>query len=195
MNHNVSVYPFKNFTTQHSIYLTELETHIKPSRQEIVDVIVDNLETSALDNVYAHSTDWRLDLKSDIISTVVESMKQALSEIMLEYQDKRNPDFAVSPIFTFNLLNCWGVIYKEGDSTKNHWHFPCTMSQVYFVNVESNSSPLCFSDLDVAITPESGMLITFPSYLKHYVPPLEKNDQRIIISTNWLFGESNDTSN
>ena len=63
------------------------------------------------------------------------------------------------------------------------------MSQVYYVNVESNSSPLVFTDLDVEITPESGMLITFPSYLWHTISPLKKGDQRVVIATNWLFSE------
>jgi Rps23 Pro-64 3,4-dihydroxylase Tpa1-like proline 4-hydroxylase len=63
------------------------------------------------------------------------------------------------------------------------------MSQVYYVSVTNNSSPLVFTDLDVEITPESGMLITFPSYLMHSVSPLEKDDQRVVISVNWLFSE------
>ena len=43
-----------------------------------------------------------------------------------------------------------------------------------------------FTDIDLEITPESGMLISFPPWLRHAVPPLEKNDQRVIIAANWL---------
>ena len=50
-------------------------------------------------------------------------------------------------------------------------------------------NPLIFTDLDVEITPESGMLVTFPSYLMHTIPPLKKGDQRVVIATNWLFSE------
>jgi hypothetical protein len=187
MDHHISRYLFKDPTLLNPVYLTELEDHVKPSREEITEAIQKNIITDNLENVYAHSTGWDLDLKSDIIFTVVKSMKQALHEIVDEMTSKGSN--SGNCVFDYNLLNCWGVIYKEGDSTKDHWHYPCTMSQVYYVSVESNSSPLIFTDLDVEITPESGMLITFPSYLMHSVSPLEKDDQRVVISVNWLFSE------
>ena len=187
MKHHVSHYLFKNPTCLNPVYLTEMEDHVNPSRQEIYDAIKNNLKTNVLENVYANSTGWRLDKQSDTIFTVVESMEQALSEIISEMT---NGGKTVDNIrFEFNLLNCWGVIYNEGDSVKSHYHYPCVMSQVYYVNVESNSSPLIFTDLDVEITPESGMLVTFPSYLMHTIPPLKKGDQRVVIATNWLFSE------
>ena len=185
MKHHVSHYLFKNPTCLNPVYLTELEDHVKPSRQEIYDAIKNNLETNVLENVYANSTGWRLDKQSDTISTVVESMEHALDEIVFEFLSTVNS----SSQFDYNLLNCWGVIYNEGDSAKSHYHYPCSMSQVYYVNVQSNSSPLVFTDLDVEISPESGMLVTFPSYLMHSIPPLKKGDQRIVIATNWLFSE------
>ena len=188
MKHHVSHYLFKNPTCLNPVYLTELEDHVKPSRQEIYDAIKNNLVTNVLENVYANSTGWRLDKQSDTISTVVESMEQALDEIVFE--TTQNP-LKTPNLFDYNLLNCWGVIYNEGDLAKSHYHYPSIMSQVYYVNVESNSSPLFFTDLDVEISPESGMLVTFPSYLMHTVPPLEKDDQRVVIATNWLFSERN----
>ena len=111
-------------------------------------------------------------------------MKLAVHEILCEIMSAT--EGVKTAMFDYTLLNCWGVIYREGDSTKEHWHYPCTMSQVYYVAVESNSAPLIFTDIDLEITPQSGMLISFPPWLRHTVPPLEKNDQRIVLSANWL---------
>ena len=42
MKHHVSHYLFKNPTCLNPVYLTELEDHVKPSRQEIYDAIKNN---------------------------------------------------------------------------------------------------------------------------------------------------------
>ncbi len=184
MDHHVSKYLFKNSTLENPIYVTALEQHVKPSRKEVVEAIQKNIETNVLGNVYANSTGWDLHQKSDIIKSVCYTMKLAVHEILCELMS--GTDGVETATFDYDPLNCWGVIYKENDATKVHWHYPSTMSQVYYVQVESNSSPLIFTDIDLEITPESGMLISFPPWLRHTVPPLEKNDQRVVLSANWL---------
>jgi len=187
MDHHISRYLFKDPTLLTPVYLTELEGYVKPSREEITEAIQKNIISDKLINVHAPTTNFDLDLQSDIISSVCGTMKQALSEIVNEMTNGGIDSGGC--IFDYKLLNCWGVIYNEGDLSETHWHFPCTMSQVYYVNAESNSSPIIFTDLDVEIVPESGKLITFPSYLMHSIPPLKKYDRRVVIAANWLFTE------
>jgi hypothetical protein len=187
MDHHISRHLFKDPTLLTPIYLTDLEGYLKPSREEITEAIQKNIISDKLVNVHAPTTNFSLASQSDIISSVCGVMYQALSECINEMTGKGSN--SGNCVFDYDLLNCWGAIYREGDTSKNHWHFPCTMSQVYYVNVGSDSCPIVFTDLDIEIVPESGKLITFPSYLMHSVPPLKKYDQRVVIAANWLFRE------
>ena len=157
MDHRISRYFFKNSTLENPIYVTALEDYLKPSRKEIAEDIQKNIKTNVLGNVYANSTGWDSSQKSAIIKSVCDTMKLAVHEILCEIMSAT--EGVKTAMFDYTLLNCWGVIYREGDSTKEHWHYPCTMSQVYYVAVESNSAPLIFTDIDLEITPQSGMLI------------------------------------
>ena len=83
------------------------------------------------------------------------------------------------------LLECsnmWFIQYENGDYTEPHDHYPSVLSSVYFVEVEDNCAPLIFED-SLEIQPEDGMLVIFPSILKHKVEPTD--GKRTVVSMNF----------
>ena len=87
----------------------------------------------------------------------------------------------------YRIQDCWGAIYKKGDWTKKHDHWPCVWSFVYYVECCSKCSPLVFHDAPEGthwIRPEIGKLVLFPAWLLHSVPEQICDHDRIMVAGN-----------
>ncbi len=64
----------------------------------------------------------------------------------------------------------WIAQYDEGNYARKHHHYPADWSAVYYIDVDSNSSPIIFED-NLSVAPENGMMVLFPGTLEHRVEP------------------------
>jgi hypothetical protein len=85
--------------------------------------------------------------------------------------------------FDVSVVQCWAAIYNKGDGARLHKHFDTLYSAVYYAQAEPNASPLKF-DNGLTIVPETGMLVCFPGWLFHEVPPMRFKDERISVAFN-----------
>jgi hypothetical protein len=53
--------------------------------------------------------------------------------------------------------------------------------------VDRTSPPLIFPEVKQVFEPELGDLIIFPSYIKHFVPKSESENERIVVAGNISF--------
>ncbi|HEY9654431.1 MAG TPA: TIGR02466 family protein, partial [Crinalium sp.] len=103
--------------------------------------------------------------------------------------------------------NCWANINPKYASNKIHDHANCLFSGVYYLKAPKDSGTLMFYDPRVAktfykppvstFTPytadaiahvaEEGLMLIFPSWLKHGVEPNLSNEDRVSISFNYAF--------
>lgn len=103
--------------------------------------------------------------------------------------------------------NCWANINPKYASNKIHDHANCLFSGVYYVKTPKNCGNLMFYDPRTArtfykpsvqdFTPytadavahaaEAGLLLIFPSWLKHGVEPNLSDEDRVSISFNYVF--------
>lgn len=104
--------------------------------------------------------------------------------------------------------NCWANVNPKYASNKIHDHANCLFSGVYYVKTPKDSGNLMFYDPREARTfykpsvqaftaytadavahpPEAGILLIFPSWLKHGVDPNLSDEERVSISFNYVFG-------
>ncbi len=104
--------------------------------------------------------------------------------------------------------NCWANVSPRYASNKIHDHANCLFSGVYYLKTADNCGNLMFYDPRSARTfykpsvpqytaytadaiahaPAPGLLLIFPSWLKHGVEPNLSQDDRISISFNYVFG-------
>ncbi len=104
--------------------------------------------------------------------------------------------------------NCWANINPKYASNKIHDHANCLFSGVYYVKTPPDCGSLMFYDpreaktfykphVDqftaytadaVAHTATEGLLLIFPSWLKHGVEPNLGEGDRVSISFNYVFG-------
>ncbi len=103
--------------------------------------------------------------------------------------------------------NCWANVNSKYASNKVHDHANCLFSGVYYVKTPPNCGNIMFYDPRhertfykpsvsqftaytadaIAHVAEAGVLIIFPSWLKHSVEPNLSDEDRISISFNYIF--------
>lgn len=105
-----------------------------------------------------------------------------------------------------HFANFWININKKGDSNLKHCHPKSFLSAVFYVNAPEPSSDIVFYDprpqrtfaesdcfsrwntlnaLSNGITPKTGLLLIFPSWLEHEVAPHLSDEPRISIAFNY----------
>ena len=102
------------------------------------------------------------------------------------------------------ITNMWAIINKERAFNERHHHGNSSLSAAYYVKAEKNAGDLIFFDPRQAnvfhhptskeanslncqvqsVTPRSGTLVLFPSYLEHKVAENFSNEERIVVSFN-----------
>jgi uncharacterized protein (TIGR02466 family) len=103
------------------------------------------------------------------------------------------------------ISEAWAVIYRSYGYHKLHAHHGSSWSGVYYVttgNLAAGAGAIEFVDPRVGalvsdssarstilLDPKPGMLIAFPSWLQHWVTPVEGSDERICIAFNVGFQE------
>lgn len=106
----------------------------------------------------------------------------------------------------WHFVNAWASVYPKGAFVPEHDHKPMHWSAAYYVKAPENCGDIIFTDpkeyalqneprntqyrgcLDYRVTPEDGMLLLFPGYLKHETMPNQSSEDRIIISFNIICG-------
>lgn len=104
--------------------------------------------------------------------------------------------------------NCWANVNPKHASNKIHDHANCLFSGVYYVRAPKECGNLMFYDPRSARTfykptvqsytaftadaiahiAEAGLLLIFPSWLRHGVEPNMSDEERISVSFNYVFG-------
>ena len=147
-------------------------------------------------NVFGwHSKSFGMNNKT--VSYFFESIKPNINNTLIDmgWDDLNNK---------INITSAWSIINKKNASNERHIHSNSYISAVYYVSAPKNCGDILFHDPREAkiirkpntikanqlnaevvnITPQSGLLVLFPSYLYHSVAKNNSDEERIIISFN-----------
>lgn len=103
--------------------------------------------------------------------------------------------------------NCWANVSPKHASNKIHDHANCLLSGVYYLKTPKDCGNLMFYDPRsartfykplvqdftpftadaIAYEPQAGLLLIFPSWLKHGVEPNLSDSDRVSVSFNYIF--------
>ena len=137
------------------------------------------------------------DMNNKKVSYFFESIKPNINNTLIDmgWDDLDNK---------INITSAWSIINKKNASNERHIHSNSYISAVYYVCAPNNCGDILFHDPRQAkvirkpntikanklnaevvnITPQSGLLVLFPSYLYHSVAKNNSDEERIIISFN-----------
>jgi hypothetical protein len=132
-------------------------------------------------NVQAYMTNWKLAIPenelpyTDFFTFLNVSLVDAWSRVA-----GNTP----GPI-QYSIFDMWGAIYNQGDFSKVHKHSQAQLSFVYYLQaIGDDIAPLLFNDIEYELTPNTGMLVIFPGWLNHCVPPSTGQHERIVLAGN-----------
>ena len=124
-------------------------------------------------NVKAQMTEWQMNKESG--GEHFQKISDFACEVSID----------ISPVTILPRVNdIWGAVYRKGDYTIPHEHWPALWSFCYYVNVSEKCSPLLFTSNNHQIKPENGMLVLFPGFVKHEVPIQQCDHERVMIAGN-----------
>lgn len=122
-------------------------------------------------------------------------------------------DFQKIVYESIEFTGCWANISPPGDGHRPHTHPNNYLSGVYYVQTQKGADTISFDDPrpqtnviapltsestdenagQIHVTTRDGMLILFPSWLQHQVPPNESQVARISIAFNIMFSRFGET--
>lgn len=114
---------------------------------------------------------------------------------------------------SIELTGCWANISPPGDGHKPHTHPNNYLSGVYYIQTEKGADKISFDDPrpqtnviapltsettdenagQIHIGTRNGMLLLFPSWLQHQVPPNKSGSARISVAFNIMFSKFGET--
>jgi len=124
-------------------------------------------------NIKGTMTKGRIWEQSKIFNPLIKQIMLSIKDIY-PLSDKR---------FNYGIDDIWGATYKNGDYTVAHTHGNSYLSFVYYLK-SNGKTPIIFDECNFQMNPTDDLLIIFPSYIIHSVPPHEENEDRICIAGN-----------
>lgn len=114
---------------------------------------------------------------------------------------------------SIELTGCWANVSPPGDGHRPHTHPNNYLSGVYYVQTQEGANTISFDDPrpqtnviapatseitdenagQIHITTRNGLLVLFPSWLQHQVPPNRSREARISIAFNIMFSRYGET--
>lgn len=171
-------------------------TSINVSTPILTTYIDHNLSDEALNwcNTFTdkqnHSSNIKAAMSSWSVYTEVDYFNKLLKEISnalwfdFPYMDEiKNGDYKQTD---FAFTSAWVARYEQGEQTNMHDHHPNFISFVYYIQAEPQCAPLIFED-NLAVHPESNLLVVFPSCVRHHVPTITNDKKRIVLAGNVLY--------
>ncbi|MAR06047.1 MAG: hypothetical protein CL862_02960 [Cyanobium sp. NAT70] len=120
-------------------------------------------------------------------------LKKSLQQGLVQYLQNHDPWWHQN-INSDNLtISGWGVVLKKGGFQKRHIHPDAKISGVLYIKVpestaskKSEEGNLVFSTQHAySVTPKTGMVVFFPSYLPHETIPHYSTTDRICVAFNF----------
>ena len=139
---------------------------------------------------------------------VLEKLSDLKKEILTCVKDYTKNHLKISKEFDFYILNSWSNKHNYNDWSHSHYHGNSLISGVYYLNTPENSGEIEFvknhlynnmfseslifnysedtltNTECVRIIPKEGLLLLFPSHLKHKVTKNKTNKSRYSIAFN-----------
>jgi uncharacterized protein (TIGR02466 family) len=173
------------------IWYVDIDINLEPIKQKCLE-----LKSASPGRQYSNRGGWQ---SNDFFFTDYPELTE-LTQRLTEELDSACRD--VNENFKLEINNVWINVNENGNSNARHVHALSVLSGVFYVAATEQSGNIVFehetgiehysvnhygSDLfngTVRYAPIAGRLLIFPSWLHHYVEPVQDNNTRISIAFN-----------
>jgi hypothetical protein len=162
---------FYSLPKEERIYIYNLS-----DKQDVIDLAmlgVEELKVSHPESVHSnvkskYMSPWNSHVVNNKLMPLCEHIENLTNQMSLLAYGADIKNLNVE----FRVTDCWYARYEPNDYTVKHKHYPADWSGVLYTNVDETSAAIIFDD-KYKIQPTKNMLLIFPGYLNHEVPPTE----------------------
>ena len=167
----------------------ELKSYIYQARKENPD----GVKKSNVNGWHSQGFDLKNQSLKNFITEISNNIGSAIKDMNWDLDTQ-----------TARITSMWAIINKDRAFNERHHHGNSSLSAAYYVKAEKNAGDLIFFDPRQAnvfhhptskeanslncqvqsVTPRSGTLVLFPSYLEHKVAENLSNEERVVVSFN-----------
>ena len=99
------------------------------------------------DGLGGRRTDWNLHKqKIEEVDVIVSWVKSILPNVSKRFATKTEQPTYGYDLNLFEIAECWGVHYNQGESLIEHNHFPYSLTFVYYVRTPKGTAPIIMED-------------------------------------------------
>ena len=144
VNPNASVFETQHVYKAMPVFSTILADHVEFNKY-LKQVILEHREKnpeSTKSNVKAWHSSWMTHQENPKFQPLVDRVCNACTFLSAGYFQCQSLEFVP--------FNFWAMMYEEGEHTIRHSHFPSDFSCCYYVDVDTESSPIIF-DIEFSV--------------------------------------------
>ena len=186
MNGHISMWDY--FTEKFPVKVRSIEGDDWIALNYYLEKDIRGVGQGALSAAKCYRTHWKMHEVYDSFSLLNNAVLDFAKKFPLASRtdEQGNPEEV-----PMKVLESWGLIYKKGDSTDTHTHWPALWSYCYCVKSCENCTPLSFPTAeyipasgDGLISHKAGQIILWPAWVTHKVSEQECDHDRIVVSGN-----------
>ena len=184
------------------IWISEIDNH-EAINKELMEFIYNEKNNDPVGKRKSNINGWHskhFDLQSDSLKNFLGAINSKIGEATIDMGWDTNNQVV-------KITSMWSIVNKQNSFNERHHHGNSALSAAYYVNADKDSGDIVFydprqaftfshpepsqiNDLNAqvkSVTPKSGRLVLFPSFLDHSVNPSQSSEDRIVISFNVSF--------
>ena len=150
---------------------------------------IEDAGQGALSAAKCFRTHWKMHEQYEsfrLLNNAVLDMAKQLP-LASRTDEKGNPEEV-----PLKVLESWGLVYRKGESTDAHTHWPALWSYCYCVSACEDCVPITFPHMDTywgglndnEVSHKTGQILLWPAWITHQVYEHECDHDRIVVAGN-----------
>ena len=143
-------------------------------KDELNFYLINDIEDAgqgALSAAKCYRTHWKMHEQHESFRLLNNAVLELAKQLPLA---SRTDEKGVPEEVPMKVLESWGLVYRKGDSTDAHTHWPALWSYCYCVSGGGTNE----------VSHETGQILLWPAWITHQVYEHECDHDRIVVSGN-----------
>ena len=150
---------------------------------------IEDAGQGALSAAKCFRTHWKMHEQYESFRLLNNAILEMAKQLPLA---SRTDEQGVPEEVPLKVLESWGLVYRKGESTDAHTHWPALWSYCYCVSACEDCVPITFPNMDTywgglndnEVSHKTGQILLWPAWITHQVYEHECDHDRIVVAGN-----------
>ena len=150
---------------------------------------IEDAGQGALSAAKCFRTHWKMHEQYESFRLLNNAILEMAKQLPLA---SRTDEQGVPEEVPLKVLESWGLVYRKGESTDAHTHWPALWSYCYCVSACEDCVPITFPNMDTywgglndnEVSHKTGQILLWPAWITHQVYEHECDHDRVVVAGN-----------